>query len=139
MDRAALEALGRRWMQLWQGGDLSLFEATHAPDFSDESSAGRGTDCAAFGRGVAQLYRAFPDFTATIEAMVVDETQAMAAIRWRATGTQNGPFLGLVASGAGISFDGIEIIACRGGQVTRRWGHWDEAALLGQMTRRLEP
>jgi len=120
-------------MRLWQGAGLDGFDALHAPDFVDHSAAGRSPDRDGFRAGVADLYRAFPDFCAAIEALVVDEGRALVSIRWSAVGHMRGEFLGAAPSGRCVSFKGIEIIAVRGGRIVERWGEWDEAAIREQI------
>ncbi len=131
--RASLEASGAAWMRFWQGAGLDGFDAVHAADFIDHSPAGRAADRDAFRGSIEALYRAFPDFHATIETTVVDEARAMVAIRWSAIGHMRSSFLGAAPSGQRVSFCGIEIIAIRDGQVTDRWGAWDEAAIRAQI------
>ncbi len=140
MTRAALADLARAWMRLWQGGALTAFAALHAPDFTDMSPAGRGNDGAAYRASIAALRDAFPDFHADIDDLVIDperdaEGCARVAVRWSATGTQTGPFMGLPPSGRAITFRGIEIIAIRDGLVRRRWGEWDSEDLVRQLSR----
>jgi steroid delta-isomerase-like uncharacterized protein len=120
-------------MRFWQGASLEGFEALHTPDFIDHSAAGRAPDRNGFRVGIEDLYRAFPDFLATVERMAVDETQGLVAIRWSAVGHMRGRFLGMPASGRRVSFAGIEIIAIRGGRLKERWGEWDEAAIRAQI------
>lgn len=126
-------------MRLWQGAGLDGFDALHGPDFVDYSAAGRSADRNGFRAGIADLYRAFPDFCATIEALVVDEDRALVSIRWSAVGHMRGCFLGASPSGRRVSFKGIEIIAVRGGRVAERWGEWDEAAIRRQIARAGDP
>lgn len=120
-------------MRLWQGAGLDGFDALHAPDFVDHSAAGRAADRDGFRDGIADLYRAFPDFSASIETMVTDEARAKVAIRWSAAGHMKGDFLGGSPSGQRVCFRGIEIIAIRDGRVSERWGEWDEAAIRQQI------
>ncbi len=125
--------MARRWMRLWQGGSLDDFDELHAADFVDHAPAGRSPDLAGFRQGLVELYRAFPDFRAEPEDMVVDATGGKVAIRWTATGTHSGDFMGRPASGSQLTFRGIEIIQVAEGKVTARWGEWDGLDLLDQM------
>lgn len=120
-------------MRLWQGGGLDGFDALHAPDFVDHSASGRAPDRDGFRAGIADLYRAFPDFSASVEAMVIDEARTLVAIRWSAVGQMRGGFRGASPNGRRVSFQGIEIIAISDGRVTKRWGEWDEAAIRQQI------
>jgi steroid delta-isomerase-like uncharacterized protein len=133
MDRAALRELAESWMRFWQGGGLESFLDLHDPAFVDRSAADRSPDREAFRDSVTALYRAFPDFHATIEAMVIDESEQSVAIRWTAAGSQRGAFMGHPPSGRLVRFAGIEIIGCRDGKVAYRWGEWDGIGILEQI------
>ncbi len=133
MGRTDIENLAVRWMRFWQGGSLDDFDVVHAETFVDHSSAGRRADRAGLRAAIVELYSAFPDFKATADLVAVNEALGMATIRWSATGRQSGPFLGRAPTNRSVSFQGIEIIHCRGGRIVERWGEWDESALLGQL------
>lgn len=128
-----LNATARAWMQLWSGASRDAFEALHHPDFVDHAPAGRSSDRNGFRQGLEALYRAFPDFCATIEDLVVDARAQKVTVRWTATGTHRGDFLAVAPTGRHIAFSGIEVIEVRGGQVVARWGEWDGLAIVAQL------
>jgi len=128
-----IKAIVNRWMKLWQGGDISAVDSLHTPDFIDHSSAGRESDREGFKKGLIELYRAFPDFFARIEDVVIDERSGKAAIRWSAVGTHQGVFMGILPTGERIAFQGIEIIMVKNGRITDRWGEWDEHHIMEQI------
>jgi len=57
------------------------------------------------------------------------------AVRWTATGTHTGPYLGAAPTGRSIAFKGIEIVRVRDGLITERWGEWDGLDLIVQLGR----
>ncbi len=128
-----LTEIATRWMRLWESDDLEDFEALHAADFVDRSPADRPADRESFREGIRELRRAFPDFKATDMGFVVDEPGSQVAVRWTATGTHRGAFLGVPASGRTVRFAGIEIIRIAGGKIVERWGEWDGLGLLEQL------
>ena len=65
--------------------------------------------------------------------MVIDEVRALVVIRWSAVGHMRGDFLGAQPSGQRVSFNGIEIIAIGNGQISERWGEWDEVSIREQI------
>jgi predicted ester cyclase len=77
-----------------------------------------------------------PDFAPTIDGLVIDEMAGEVAVRWRATGTHRGEFLGAAPTRGSITFRGIEVIRVENGRIVERWGEWDGIDLLGQ-TRRM--
>jgi len=128
-----LVAIARRWFALWQGGDLSAFNEIHHPEFIDHSPSGRAPNRNGFRQRIEDLYRAFPDFQAQIEDLLVDLKKQSVSIRWRASGTHWGEFFDLRPTGRGIAFTGIEIIKIHQQQVMTRWGQWDGLDLKEQL------
>jgi steroid delta-isomerase-like uncharacterized protein len=126
-----LQAIAQRWIEEgWQKGNPGVVDELHAPGFVDRSSAGRAPGREGFKEGIAQLYAAFPDFYCEIQDLVVDEAAGKVAIRWAASGTHRGPFMGLEPTGRRIAFQGIEIIRIEDERIVERWGEWDGMALL---------
>src|SRR6516225_9789685 len=107
MSRASLEAIALDWMRFWQSADLRRFDLVHAPDFVDHCPAGRPGNREGIRHGIEALYRAFPDFTATVEFMAIDEARSLVTIRWSAVGHMRGGFLGARPAGQCVSFHGI--------------------------------
>ena len=134
--RAELEALARRWLaEGWRRGNAAVIDELHAPDFVDHDPGGRTPDNAGFKEGIVRLYAAFPDFAARLEDLVVDEAAGTVAVRWSASGTHAGAYLGAAASGRRVDFTGIEILRFRGILIAERWGQWDGIDLLVQLGR----
>lgn len=130
---ASLRAIARRWMRLWETDDLGSFDELHAASFVDRSPADRPADRDAFREGIRELRRAFPDFKATESEVLVDAGGKKVTVRWSATGTHRGPFLGVEGSGRSVRFCGIEIIRIERGKIAERWGEWDGIGLLEQL------
>lgn len=129
-----LRQVAERWMdEVWRPGGLDTFNELHTNDFIDHSPAGRDPGRDGYRLGVAELYTAFPDFTATIDDLVIDPRSYQVAIRWTATGTHTGPFLGCQPTGRLIRFSGIEIISIEGNRIRERWGEWDGLSLMEQL------
>jgi steroid delta-isomerase-like uncharacterized protein len=123
-----------RWIEEgWQKGRDAVVDELHAPEFVDRDAAGRPPDREGFKRGIRELYAAFPDFEARIEDLVVDERRSEAAVRWSASGTHRGAYLGVPPTGRRIAFKGIEIVRFDGGWIVERWGEWDGIDLLAQL------
>lgn len=154
--RTALAALARRWVEEgWSRGDGappagSIVEVLHAPAFVDHDSGGRPPDNQGFREGIVRLLAAFPDLRAEVRDLVI-EVEAAAdsgscaganpgvsgtvAVRWTATGTHVGSYLGAAPTGRSIAFKGIEILRVRDGLITERWGQWDGLDLIAQLGR----
>lgn len=132
--RHELEKIARRWIEeIWRPGDLATFDELHAPEFRDRSAAGRGDTRDDYRRMLADFYVAFPDFHAIAEDLVADEARGTVAIRWTATGTHRGAYLGVAPTGRATRFAGIEIVRVERGRIVERWGEWDGMDLLLQL------
>jgi len=129
--------LTRRWIECaWQKGQSEVVDELHAPNFVDNNPAGRGNDNDGFKEGIVQLYAAFPDFHARIEDILIDAAQGKAAVRWTATGTHRGTFMGCDPTGRVIQFKCIEIVRIDSGRIAERWGEWNPVELLEQLRSR---
>ncbi len=132
--RRALAELAERWIRVgWQEGDAEALARLHAADFVDHSPSGRDSGVRGFTQGVRALYAAFPDFSARIEDLVIEEPTGRIAIRWSATGTHNGVFEGIQPTRRPVAFSGIEIIVVREGLIRERWGEWNGLEQLAQL------
>jgi steroid delta-isomerase-like uncharacterized protein len=132
-----LKEIALQWMALWQGADLASFDRLHARRFIDRSAAGRKGTRGAFRKSIEDLYRAFPDFLARTEDVLINREEGRVAIRWTAKGTHRGPFFGFAPTGRVIRFSGIEILSVRNGRIVERWGEWDGLWLVQQLRARL--
>jgi len=132
--REKMKAIALRWMaELWQQGNAEVLSELHAPEFADRSPGKRKGDNAGFAAGVRDLYKAFPDFYAAAEDVLIDESHSQVVVRWAGTGTHLGKYLGLEPTGKRITFRGIEILTITEGKVSERWGEWDGMDLLQQL------
>lgn len=119
--------------RVWRQRDVGAVDDTHTPDFIDRSPAGRDGDNAAYKAGLAELFEAFPNWYVTTADLIVDTEQSKVAVRWTATVTHRGSFMGYPATGRLIRFAGIEIITIRRSRVAERWGEWDGLNLQAQL------
>ena len=131
--RGELESITRRWMSLWSRYDPELADELHDPGFVDHAPDGRGCDLASFKSGIVALYAAFPDFTANLGFLVVDEVSATVAVSWSGAATHQGEFMGFAPTRAQIRFVGAEIIRIEKGRIRERWGEWNGASILAQL------
>jgi len=131
-----LDDIADRWFrQLWQQGDWEGLDRLHAPHFVDRTPGpGRAPDNAGFKKGIREFYEAFPDFRAEIDHTVVDDEARKIAIRWTASATHIGPYLGFAPTRKRIAFAGIEILRVEDDLVVERWGEWDGLGLRAQLS-----
>ena len=77
------------------------------------------------------LFAAFPDLTMTVEDTVVEGEKA--ACRFRMTGTHQGSFMGIPATGRSVDMPGIDMFRIADGLVAEHWGVMDNMAMMQQL------
>jgi steroid delta-isomerase-like uncharacterized protein len=86
--------------------------------------AGRATVAAVLGGVVA----AFPDLHASVQDIFGHGDEVV--VRLVVTGTQEGPLLGIPASGKQVQWDAIDLYQLRGGKISQEWASEDLTAIL---------
>ena len=89
-------------------------------------------------RGVAEYRdymlrhrRAFPDFAVEVTEVLAEGDRVM--VRWKATGTHQGDFFGIPATGAPVEFTGISLFTFSGDRIARQWVQSDAMTLFRQL------
>ncbi|MFQ5605858.1 MAG: ester cyclase [bacterium] len=110
-------------------------------DFIDESFAEDFVEHEEFpglepGRqGVKQFFQmfraAFPDLNFNVEFAFAKDDKVVAYIT--ITGTQNGEFMGMPASGKTINLKAIDIVRFAAGKGAEHWGVTDSGAMMEQL------
>lgn len=80
---------------------------------------------------VRPSFAAFSDLSFTAEFIVAEDDKV--AIRWRAQGTNDGPFQGQAASGKTVSFTGAIIYRLEDDRIVEAWAQPDRLGLMQQM------
>lgn len=93
-------------------GDVSLLDPLLAPDVIDHNpTPGMGAGRDGVKRAFAELRAAFPDYSGTIEDLVVEGDKAACRITGRMT-----------HRGRQVEMHGIDILRFAGGVLVERWG-----------------
>jgi steroid delta-isomerase-like uncharacterized protein len=126
-----------QWADVWNTKDLSLYEAIVSPDtihhFGLRNDA---VGVQAVQDGAQSILTAFPDLVHTNEEIIADGD--LVAIRWTATGTFTGPFLGAEPTGAEAAWSGINILRFECGLLAENWSEvsgfnlWQQVGLLDE-------
>ena len=77
------------------------------------------------------LRSAFPDMEIKVETMVADDEKV--AFAYTLTGTHEGDFNGIAATGKKIKARGLQISRFKNGRMVERWGSSDELGILKQI------
>ncbi len=119
--QSAIAVVRRNTEEVQGKGDYNLFEQLFAQDFVDHTPQPGGTPDR---QGALRLYKtlrsAFPDFHAVIHWQVADGDLVTTFKTYH--GTHEGAFLGVAATGKRISFETVDAMRVRNGQIVEHWG-----------------
>ena len=114
-------------------GNISLFDELVAPDFIEHEELPPGIPEGREGSILlfTQLRSAFPDFNAEIEDLIAEGDRVVVRMRW--TGTHQGEFMGIPATGNSISIEVIDIVRLEDGRFVEHWGIMDNMGMMQQL------
>ena len=114
-------------------GELDKLNQVFAPNVTDHDPApdqGKGPE--GFIKFFTQFRSAFPDLKVTVEHLIQDDDNV--AMAYTITGTQEGPFQGIPATGRKIKARGMQMAKFNSdGLIVERWGSSDELGILQQI------
>ena len=114
-------------------GELSIFDATFAPDFVDHelpSGVPEGLDGAK--EAFAIMLGAFPDMSMVIEDAAEDGDKVWARVRM--TGTHRGELAGNAPTGRAFEIEIVDILRFDdAGRVVEHWGVSEDLKMLQQL------
>lgn len=122
----------RRWYEMWNQWDESVFEEILEPNAKLRGSLGPEHHGHA---GVSEYMRfvraAFPDFQNRIVEMVEEGDKVFARLVY--TGTHRGTLFGVSASGRAIEYSGAALFTFEGGRIAEVWVLGDVDGLKQQI------
>ena len=123
----------RRMYELLSAGDIEGFGDLVAEDFVEHEQT---PGIEPTKEGVKQLFRmytaAFPDLRMEVEDVLVSGEKVVARVR--GTGTQQGEFMGVPATGKSVDVQLIDIIRFGDdGLAHEHWGVFDTLAMMQQL------
>ncbi len=123
----------RLYDEVFSQGDFDLGDELLADDFveHEELPPGIPSGKAAPRALMTMLRGAFPDFTASVEELLEDGNKVIARARF--SGTHQGEFMGIAATGKRLDIAVIDILEFRDGKVAAHWGVMDMAAMMEQL------
>ncbi len=130
MDHAAT---ARRLYDLLNAGDVDGFGDLLADDFIEHEEL---PGLAPSKDGVKTFFRmqiaAFPDLRMDVQDVISDDAKVVARVRY--SGTQQGEFQGMPATGKAVDIQLIDIFVFDGdGRVSEHWGVLDQLTMLQQL------
>ena len=113
-------------------GELERVEEFCSEDFVDhEAFPGIPPDREGVKQFFAMMRGAFPDMQMTPLTVMAEGDRVMS--RFRVTGTHEGEFLGIPATGRRVEMEGFDEVRFVEGRVTEHWGAMDSALLMEQL------
>jgi steroid delta-isomerase-like uncharacterized protein len=112
--------------------NYDLFAGVVAPDCVDhDPGPGQVAGPQGYRALFSDMRRAFPDMKVEVAALVADEDAI--AFAYTFSGTQNGPLMGIPATGKKVKIRGMQISKFAGGKMVERWGSSDQLGMLQQI------
>jgi steroid delta-isomerase-like uncharacterized protein len=127
------KALLRRFFEDYTRGDPSLVDELLAEDFVDHDPPGPNVPPGRKGvkQVMADRKSAFPDMKVTVDDQVAEDDKVVN--RMTITGTHQGVFMGIPATGKSFSMQAVAIFRVRDGKITDRWGQADVMGMMQQL------
>ena len=126
------ERLYRRLIdEVFNQGHTSVADELVAPHAVERQRGGMGDGPEGVKRTASVLRSAFPDFSLTIQDLVVDGDKVWA--RQRGGGTNLGSFAGHPPTGIKAFTDVIDVCRFEAGQIVEHWGVPDQLGMMLQL------
>ncbi len=124
--------LTQRFYEAVNSGDLDTAMELVADDFVDhEEFAGMPSN----RDGVRQFFElfrsAFPDLRMNAHQIVCEDD--LVAVRGSMTGTHQGEFMGMQATGRRMEIQAMDLVRVRDGQAVEHWGLTDAMTMMQQL------
>jgi steroid delta-isomerase-like uncharacterized protein len=124
--------LVRRWVEMWNTGNLDAVDQLATSDFlrhDPNSPEVRGPEAE---RQLIAMYRAaFPDLQFTIEDLIAEGDKVVG--RFVARGTHRGELLGIPPTQASITVATIEIYRIEAHRIAEQWVIMDALGIMQQL------
>jgi steroid delta-isomerase-like uncharacterized protein len=124
------KAVVRRFYQeVFNARNLDALEELLVPDGVDHTFGSQSTE--QVKQFFAMVYQAFPDLQVEVHDVVAEGD--LVAVRSTYTGTHQGEFLGIPATGKQATTNGVEFFRMQDGKQAEHWGGADTFSFLVQV------
>jgi len=125
------DLLARLVEEVWNEGRLEVADEIFHPKATMPGESEQPVGPGGVQAAVAACRTGFSDYRVSIEDTVVEYPYMVG--RLRRTGTQDGPFGGLAATGRSVSYGEILIVRVGNGQIVESWSDADMLGLMDQL------
>ena len=121
--------------EVWNKGDMSVADELCAPDIvrTTPPSIGAVTYTSEeLKQSITTIRSAFPDAKITVDRSTIARANRV-TVQWTITGTHQGEFLGVAATGKKIKTSGISILTFAKGKIVDYYSMWDDLHIWRQL------
>ncbi len=127
-----LKALNYRWIKAFNERDWETERAVRGTNFQAYLPGAKDPlNGAAWSEFMSAFTAGFPDSRISIESCIAEGDTVVS--RWTLTGTHQGQFQGIPATGRPVKFNGLEFNKVTDGNIVEHWAMFDNLALLRQI------
>ena len=131
-DAPTRQLIERFYNEVWNRWDEAVVREILDARFTFRGSIGTETaGVDGFLEYTRTIRAAFPDFTNTIDSLIIEGDRAAARLTY--TGTHQGPMLGYAGTGNMIRYSGAAFFVCDAGVIKSAWVLGDLDALKQQL------
>jgi steroid delta-isomerase-like uncharacterized protein len=130
-NEALLQSITDKVFDLWNNGDMALFEQVFTADFTRTTNGVTVKGFDQFKAYYAAVKTTYPDLKLTLKDSWVKGDKI--TFIWNAAGTNAGPFgEGLPGTGKPVSSDGVTIYTLEDSKIVSDWTVYDQATAFAQ-------
>jgi predicted ester cyclase len=112
-------------------GDVTVFDKYVSPDFIEHQYGMIPPNAEGVKKAIRYLHNTFPDFSLTVEELVIDGDKVWGRMTGR--GTQKGQFGPMPPTGKKIEITVIDIMRFKDSKLVEHWGVPDRLAAMEQL------
>jgi steroid delta-isomerase-like uncharacterized protein len=124
------DVIGRMFNEVINNGRLDLIDELFDPDFTSETPQGT-LDREGFKEYVSAWRTGFPDIRCDVDDLIEEGDRVAWSVR--ATGTHQGEFMGIPATGRTVDFDSLNIGDFRNGRGYRHKVLMNDMKMMAQL------
>lgn len=127
------KVLAQEWLKEINAHNVDAFDRYLTSDFveHEEVPGVEGSGPEVPKQFFGMIFAAFPDVHMELLDMAVDGDRVW--WRFRMTGTNDGEFMGMPATGKKIDIEGIDILRMEGDRAAEHWGVTDQMKMMQQL------
>lgn len=132
MSTANKTILSRFYKELFSRGDLSVADEIVAENYINHNPIpGESPGREGLKGFVAYLRAGFPDIHFTVDDQLAEGDKVLTC--WTVTGTHQGEFAGVPATGKSVNVAGMSVHRVGSGQIQEGWNNWDALGMMQQL------